>query len=107
MPIVVPTYVDEFLNNYVMDHDWFADKETTERALNDLTGTCDYLPFMYDRCIPDPANPEQLLLIFSYGTANFQFEKDAPARVEECLSALTNAHPEFATLPRSISLMGA
>lgn len=107
MPIIVPSYIDEFLNTFVMDHNWYADDETYERALNDTTGACDYLPFMYDRCIPDPEDQERLLLIFSYGSANFGFEKDAPARVEECLTALTQAHPEFAQYQKRIILSGA
>lgn len=90
-----------------MDHKWFADEEAYQRALNDLTGPFDYLPLMYDRTLPDPDNQERLLVIFSYGSANLRFENDAPARVEECLAALTAAHPEFGSMPKRIILSHA
>lgn len=90
-----------------MDHRWFADEEANERALNDQTGPFDYLPLMHDRAFPDPANPEQLLVCFSYGSASLKFERDAPARVEECLAALTKAHPEFGNIPKEVLLSHA
>ena len=107
MPIIIPAYIDEFLNGYVMDHNWFADKVDYERALEDPTGGIDYLPFQYGRSLPDPENPEQLLLIFCYGTSNLRYEEEAPARVETAIDELTKAHPEFATIPRRILIMGA
>ena len=107
MPIIVPAYIDEFLNQYVMDHKWYADEETYERALNDSTGPYGYLPFMYDRAFPDPEDQNRILIAFSYGSASLKFERDAPARAEECLSALTQVHPDFADLPRVVLLSGA
>lgn len=107
MPITVPEYIDPFLNEYVMEHKWFADEESYERALNDMTGPFDYLPFMYDRCFPDPNDQERLLFVFSYGQANLQYENDAPARAEAAIAALIEAHPEVATMPREVLLGGA
>lgn len=98
--------IDTFLKQHLEALDFFADAATLEQAMSDPTGGGDYLPLMYSRTLPDPAEPSRLLLCFSYGTDTLDHELQAPERVRQCMAALYAAHPEVATAPVRLDVGG-
>jgi hypothetical protein len=91
--------IDEFLSQYVWDQKGFADDETFEQATEDERGGGDFMPITYYRAIVDPDDAARLLVSFSYGTNSLDHERQAPARVKQCMDALYAAHPEVAAVP--------
>ena len=102
---IIPT-IDEFLNQCVWDQKCFADNETFEQATEDERGGGDVLPLTFGRSLPDPGDPARLLVIFSYGTNSLHHERQAPARVQQCVDALYAAHPEAAAVPVRLMVSG-
>ena len=98
--------IDEFLNQYVWDQKSFADDETFEQATEDDRGGGDFLPLTYGRSLPDPDDPARLLVIFTFGTNSLEHERQAPARVQQCMDALYVAHPEVAAVPVRLLISG-
>ncbi len=101
----IPT-IDAFLDEYVWGLRCFADDETFERATEDARDGGDFLPLTYDRALVDPRDPSRLMVSFTYGTDNLDHALRAPQRVEQCMAALVEAHPELAGVSMRLSVSG-
>jgi hypothetical protein len=102
---LIPT-IDAFLYEHLGMVKNFADDETFEQATEDERGGGDFLPLTYGRTLPDPDDPSRLLVCFSYGTNSLRHEREAPARVKQCMDALYAAHPEVAAVPVRLDIGG-